>query len=78
MSTDEQDQRHKRKGRAWRSVRAVARGHYLTITAIMLAVAVCVALAPRALSDAADTPAATAAPAATGTAAPPSDDSVTG
>jgi len=79
MSPDEQDQPQKRKGRAPRSVRAVTRGHYLTITAAMLAVAVCVALAPRALSNAAGTPAATgaAAPAATGTAAPPNDGSVT-
>jgi hypothetical protein len=77
MSTGDQNQRQRRKGRVRRSVRAVARGHYLTITAIVLAVAVCVALAPRALSDAAGTPAATAAPTATGTAAPPSDDSVT-
>jgi len=77
MSAGDQNQRQRRKGRVRRSVRAVAPGHYLTITAIVLAVAVIVALAPRALSDAADTSAATAAPTATGTAVPPSDDSVT-
>jgi hypothetical protein len=69
MSPDGQDQRQKSGSGARRSVRAVTRGCYLTTTAVVLAVAVCVALAPRALSDAADTPAATAAPA--------SDDSVT-
>lgn len=56
------------------SVGAVARRHYLSIAAVVLAVAACVALAPRALSNAAATPSATATayptPTATTTAAP--------
>lgn len=78
MISDEQDQQQKRKGRAPRFVRAMARRHYLPAAAVVLAVAVGVALAaPRALSDAAGAAAATAA--ATGTQNPTTanDDSVT-
>lgn len=58
--------------RARHSVRAVARRHYLPIAAIVLAVAACIAFAPRALSNAASIPAsvATAAPATASPAAP--------
>jgi hypothetical protein len=76
MSLDEQDKQQKRKGRARRSVRAMARSQHLPVTAVVLAVAVGVALAaPRALSNAASTSAAV--PEATGTAPPPNTHNVT-
>jgi len=62
-------------------VGAVARRHYLSIAAVVLAIAACVTLAPRALSNAAGTPlvagTAAAAPAATSTLGPPNDEGVT-
>jgi len=68
MSTDEQDQRRKRKGTARRFVRAATRGRSIPITAAMLAVAAVIALAavPRAPSDAASTPVALPTPTAPG------------
>jgi hypothetical protein len=62
------------------SAGAVARRHYLSIAAVVLAVAACVTLAPRALSEAARTPGAVATasafPTATSTVGPtkPKDD----